>query len=441
MELSSHGIFDVHGPIGYVTDLEGNVDLWERFIETSHVLYREPSDGRIALRDACDFVFGGDVVDHYPGDLQLLDDLLDLKRRYGDRVHFVLGNRDVNKLRLPFELREEFRKDWPLREHPGVYWLTDRRPRDCLPEEVLNGSNSAAEHLKWILKVTLGAEKAFDCRRKELSRLGRDCTEEEVVRSFVQEASPGGRIFDYLTLAKLAVQLGDVLFVHAGLPRAGEKWIPGWLPPAGEILPLAQWISALDEFKMRQLAKIVDSKELPKAAWSMQGGYDHPQPGAGLLQYMMRDMPDGSRQPSIIYNGFLGDDYQPLTLDLATQRWLTAGGVRRVCSGHLPHGDSPLILRFEEVVAITADISYADVVSWPGEVTQQQAVCEETVVHGCLTTGRGYEAKLSDPQIGQLMDGWRVKGRLGDGRLVLSRNEGWDFEGSFAPAEKANQQT
>lgn len=29
---------------------------------------------------------------------------------------------DVNKLRLPFELREDFRKEWPLREHPGVYW-------------------------------------------------------------------------------------------------------------------------------------------------------------------------------------------------------------------------------------------------------------------------------------------------------------------------------
>lgn len=191
------------------------------------------------------------------------------------------------------------------------------------------------EHLKWILKVTLGAEKAFDCRRTELQRLGRACSDEEVVRSFVQEASPGGRIFEFLTLAKLAVQLGDVLFVHAGLPRSGEKWIPGWLPPAGEILPLAQWISALDEFKTRQLAKVLDTTEMPKASWSMQGGYDHPQPGAALLQYMMRDMPDGSRQPSIIYNGFLGDDYQPLTLDLAMQRWLGAGGVRRVCSGHL----------------------------------------------------------------------------------------------------------
>jgi hypothetical protein len=34
------------------------------------------------------------------------------------------------------------------------------------------------------------------------------------------------------------------------------------------------------------------------------------------------------------------------------------------------------------------------------------------------------------------MHGPGVKGRLADGRLVLSRNEGWDFEGSFAPAGK-----
>ena len=33
-EHLSHGcIFDV-GPIGYVTDLKGNVDLWERFLES-----------------------------------------------------------------------------------------------------------------------------------------------------------------------------------------------------------------------------------------------------------------------------------------------------------------------------------------------------------------------------------------------------------------------
>eukprot|EP00434_Breviolum_minutum_P000218 symbB.v1.2.000181.t1/scaffold9.1/size550961/37 len=427
-----------------LAETTGNVELWNRFIQTSHVLYRD-SNGQVALRDACYFVFGGDAVDHHAGDLQILDDLLSLKRRYKERVHFIIGNRDVNKLRLPFELSERFRKDWPLKEHPGVYWLTDKRPRDCLTEEVLN-ENSAVDHLKWILKETLGAGKAFECRREELQRFGGIEVDDDVVlKSFVQEASPGGRIFEYLTLAKLAVQLGDVLFVHAGLPRSGVNWTPGWLPPKGEILPVSEWIIALDDFKTRELAKVVEMEvskvSVPKASFSMEGGYDHPQPGAALMQYMMRDMQDGSMQPSILYNGFLGDDYQPLNLDLATQEWLTAGGVRRVCAGHLPHGDAPLVLRYEEVVVITADISYADFVSWPTKVIPNQVVCEvllekeETLVHGHLGTGQPYEARLSDEEVGKVLDGWRVKGRLKNGQVVLSQNDGWNFSGRFGDGD------
>merc|ERR1712224_729865 len=82
-------------------------------------------------------------------------------------------------------------------------------------------------------------------------------------------------------------------------------------------------------------------------AWSMkgQGGYVHSQPGSALLQYAMRDMPDGTRQPSVVYNGWLGDDYQPIQADDKTLEWLHAGGVRQIVSGHLPHGDAPLVLR------------------------------------------------------------------------------------------------
>ena len=41
---------------------------------------------------------------------------------------------------------------------------------------------------------------------------------------------------------------------------------------------------------------------------------------------------------SLYESGCSGDDYQPLNLDLSTQEWLTAGGVRRVCAGHLSLG-------------------------------------------------------------------------------------------------------
>lgn len=153
----------------------------------------------------------------------------------------------------------------------------------------------------------------------------------------------------------------------------------------------------------------------------------------------MRDMPDGTQQPSIIYNGFLGEDYQPLRPDEATLSWLLEGGVRRVVAGHLPHGDAPLLLRFGAVQCVTADISYAHHVEAAGGVSQ--AVCEvlleeETTVHGRLATGEGYEARLSDAKMGEVRDGWRVKGRLLDGRLILSRNDGWDFANRFEEEEK-----
>jgi len=45
-----------------------------------------------------------------------------------------------------------------------------------------------------------------------------------------------------------------------------------------------------------------------------------------------------------------GDDYQPLNLDLATQEWLTAGGVRRVCTGHLSLGYTIILEMFKPFI-------------------------------------------------------------------------------------------
>ncbi|CAE7174572.1 unnamed protein product [Symbiodinium microadriaticum] len=171
----------------------------------------------------------------------------------------------------------------------------------------------------------------------------------------------------------------------------------------------------------------------------MVGGYDAAQPASELLQYMMRDMPDGTRQPSIIYNGFLGDDYQPLPLDEASCRWLREGGIRFVASGHLPNGDAPLVLRYEDVTIVSADISYAESVSYEdaeSELPSGEAVCEvlfspteeqESRVHGVLRNGCRHSARLGDGAVGKVAAGnWRVKSRVGE-FLVLSRNERWDF--------------
>lgn len=103
--------------IGYATDIEGNYDYWERYIDLSKILSRS-LEGAVLLNDDCHFVFGGDVVDRGYGDLRVLADLIGLKRNYPERVHFIMGNRDINKMRIPVELSA-----YMLQLAPRVYWL------------------------------------------------------------------------------------------------------------------------------------------------------------------------------------------------------------------------------------------------------------------------------------------------------------------------------
>ena len=95
----------------FVTDVEGNVQYFRRFVAISEALLFVPNDDasggltpRLELNDGFGVVFGGDLFDKGPGDLQLAEWFCDLKERYPDRVFLLLGNRDINNLRFLAEL-------------------------------------------------------------------------------------------------------------------------------------------------------------------------------------------------------------------------------------------------------------------------------------------------------------------------------------------------
>lgn len=95
--------------ISYVTDIEGNLNYWNNFLRISKVVKvtepTEPGDLRdLSLIPSSMFIYGGDVCDRSYGDLRVISDLLYLKEKYPDRVVLILGNRDINKLRLTTEL-------------------------------------------------------------------------------------------------------------------------------------------------------------------------------------------------------------------------------------------------------------------------------------------------------------------------------------------------
>ena len=106
-----------------MTDVEGDLDYWLRFCAISDSVDVGSGPDDLSLRPGCHLVFGGDSVDKGRADLGFLRSLLALKDRHPDRVHLLLGNRDINKMRLPAELCAAH---WlPAHEHPGVYWRRD----------------------------------------------------------------------------------------------------------------------------------------------------------------------------------------------------------------------------------------------------------------------------------------------------------------------------
>lgn len=91
------------------------------------------------LRDHCHFVFGGDVCDRGVGDIRVIRELVELKSRYPERVHLLMGNRDINKMRMRFELA-----DYTLATSMGnVYWV---------PKTLTIGETKASK-LNWVWNV------------------------------------------------------------------------------------------------------------------------------------------------------------------------------------------------------------------------------------------------------------------------------------------------
>lgn len=109
--------------VGYCTDVEGNYEYWKRYLKLSKVL--ESSENGLQLKSNCYFIYGGDVCDRGVGDLRILQDLVSLKKRYPERVHLILGNRDINKMRLLTELQPE------SYSQPGeTYWTGPLKQTD-----------------------------------------------------------------------------------------------------------------------------------------------------------------------------------------------------------------------------------------------------------------------------------------------------------------------
>ena len=278
--------------VAFVTDVEGNWEYFNAFVALSECLeiVATRPDGSLDLRlaEGWHFIHGGDCVDKggaIGGSVRVVRTLVALKRKYPDRVTLILGNRDVNKMRLTSELAEAQLLDERLAEIPGPYW--DARapsPREYLRQQCAAQQGVAAEEVteaqvlaqntlvnrvKWMLKCTMGAEGELQRRVAELTAIrriaspsgdGGAVSEEDAALSFVDSVRRGGFMDELLELGQLAVVVHSALFVHGGLMgnfAGGERSAFGYVPGRAFRITddVSRWVSELNEWKGRMIAE------------------------------------------------------------------------------------------------------------------------------------------------------------------------------------------
>lgn len=431
------------GGVCFCTDLEGNWEYFLRFVALSEALtfngLNEDGSMSLTLEPHWQFVHGGDACDKggiVGGSLRVVSTLVRLKRKYPDRVRLILGNRDLNKMRITSELSDEQLSNFEIAPGPlhipagpkrisPFTWLQ----RLCAAEEGIDLSlvtdemvaarNTLVNRVKWMLSTTMGADGEFERRIAELDLLREhdpawasmdtSAREREAAQTFVDWVKPGsgptpghGDMLALLELGELAVVIQKTLYVHGGVMQgtkteaqnvASFGLVPGH--SATYANDISKWCHALHAFKTSQ---ITAWRQQPRWAECSEAAYEAGRRGGNALIEYCCGMGVGENG-SVVQGRHLDSRSMPALVPTAIVESLNGCGITRLVVGHTPHGNAPTIIKqggpgkhapcFEVVMA---DTSYSDMraVDNRGAATAEVCVLRDGTVRvrGELEDGR-----------------------------------------------------
>lgn len=446
--------------VTYMTDVEGNWNYFCNFVELSEGLsFFEPGDHKLActspelvLEDGWHFVFGGDSCDKGPGTLRCLQALVNLKMKYPERVHLIMGNRDINKMRWTSELTQD-EVDRLSPDYPGAFWVPiDKNTSpwdyfrglaaeaegvhiDDLSEKQIRRHCTKANKMRYHLKFDMGSDGEFEFRRQELAiildRDIKDISDDEVMVSYEDSLEDGGVMREFILQGELACLLGTTLFIHGQIignqfSNCGDKdqtaWSVGVVPKGDgyhfrEVKDLRKWIHELNSWGKRSVEAWVKNPTWvhPPTECSYEGWF-----GRGAAELIAYGTPV-TRVPSVVYCRWLEANCMPKQYPPELVKYLRDEDVHRVVVGHTPHGTCPTVIPHDGgVTCIMADTSYSHMKSnlaYDGD-NRGASVCEVVLqgqsckVKGTASAGQvvDYEVPhkssgrcIGDPHIGALL--------------------------------------
>lgn len=367
--------------VHYITDTEGHAASFYDSIQRSGVVQLERNKRLVFKKTAATpfFIFGGDLTDRGVGDLELLEMMLDFKRRHSEQVLLLVGNREASKTRIYTETDPKYIRERLLQG--GVpHWLEARphkRPLDYVKNDMLVRGQSFEQpnriddyvrklsteecqllYLKWMFEQNMGCPHTLTYYAQQLAQVQqrsvRDVSEHEVVQYVIKQASPTGLMGEYLQQTQIAAILPDtgILAVHGGLTSANIGRLPVMQKTDPMIRDARSWIEQFNAWYRLQVMQWAKSKPNQSPLQL--------QPARSTLDSFAVRIP--ADYMSIVTASILDGQRQFQAIPTEVSDYLQENGIYLVLTGHQPCGDHPALLRSSDdrLLYIMGDTGYAN---------------------------------------------------------------------------------
>jgi hypothetical protein len=348
----------------YITDVEGNMDFFNKYVNISKVIeWTSEKKNRLKFRnDDSIFIYGGDTQDRGDSDIRFVNILLKFKEDYPERVIFIIGNRDANKLRIPSELSEKYSNYQNfLKKYDNYPYWEDKSVRITL-RKYLKDNNyelNVKNRLKYIVERTMDNNDGFEKRRNELSIILKkninNISDNDVISSFLNSVLPKPKnitqsndnyMLKYLMQGQLIYIFGEHIFVHGAINEKNIGKIP---KNKNTIEDIHIWAKELNDWFHKELKEYMNNTK--------DGGITKKRKAHNIIDYVV---PGDNNDISVVYANNLKNG-NGAHINKNVIEHLNKYGIKNIITGHKPHGDCPLVIRDKNLTAVSADTSYSNI--------------------------------------------------------------------------------
>lgn len=427
--------------IEVMADVEGSWDKIVSFMTNSKIFklkggkitsenFKPKNYDQIEMITNSKFVCLGDTIDKGPNNLAILRLLKHLKETYKNQVIFIVGNRDLNKLRLKYEIR-------------------NKKPRMNLDRLLLNVekvklTNGDYEHmipidrLKWILVNTMGCPKTFDFMKEEIEN-GNDQDVLDKYEEILDEVGNGdevgkgdkGLLTYYLRNGNLIYydKKTKSLFVHGGVNcknfnKSGPRSVSDWVDKLNKWYKneLNKAYKGTDESEIEELLLYQDERNYIKD--EKEGAIN-----SVILSRPWKTPPIKNSGPGVGTSIVDEKCFDKISRE-----------VKFIFTGHTPVGQMPIMMSTElrrssnnkEIIFVFCDTSFADRV---GNVRLINGIVEINAQYE--KNGENVSYSSNDLKIGSVIDNKLVIAKIKDKYILGKWNEMPNAEmPDFITAEK-----